>query len=280
MQPIQLLAVVSDPHCGSTVGLMTPKYRTLERVTVHASPLQSWLWECWQDSIQFVKDIRGKSPLAFVVNGDAIEGVHHGTKQVISPDAGDHKQLAIRCLQPFADLAVRRYMVKGTECHTNNSEISIAHALGFEMNPDFPREKDEAENDGAYVFDKLDIRINGVRCIIRHHMPTSVRRQLAATQLSIQLGEEQLEAANNGEEIPRVLGMAHRHRDGLYEDDNGIAFVTSAFQGLTRHGYKVVPNARCKPSITVLDWRGKKQGELPKVHHRAYRTPAQTPIFL
>jgi hypothetical protein len=50
------------------------------------------------------------------------------------------------------------------------------------------------------------------------------------TQFSVQLAEEQLEAANNGEPNPRVLLMAHRHKTGHWQDDNGMAIVTGAWQ--------------------------------------------------
>ncbi|MCM2276103.1 MAG: hypothetical protein NDI75_15045 [Candidatus Didemnitutus sp.] len=281
MQPIELLAVVSDPHCGSTVGLMTPTYETLKGQTISQSPVQKWLWGCYQDAVGFVRDVKGESPLALVINGDCIEGIHHGTKEVISPEVGDHKQLAIDCLSPLAELATKRFMISGTECHTGASEISIATSLGCERNPDFPAPKDgKKDNDGAYIFDRLALDIKGVRLVARHHMPTSVRRNLSATQLSIQLGEEQLEAVNNGEPMPRVLLMAHRHRTGHFMDDNGMSVVTGAWQALTRHGHKVVSAARCKPSVFILDWRGKKTGELPHVHYRTYRAPSQSAIAL
>ena len=281
MRPIKLLAVVSDLHCGSTVGLMPPQHTTLQGNVIQATPFQRWLWDCWQDFTKFTTEVCGKDAMALVVNGDCIEGDHHGTKQIISRDTGDHKSIAIRCLKPLAERAAKAYMVVGTECHVNSGEVSIAHALGLQINPDFPaRDDEDGPPEGAYVFQRLSLNINGVRIIARHHMPTSIRRNLAASQLSIQLAEEQLEAANNNEEIPRVLLMAHRHKTGHYADDNGVALVTGAWQGLTNHGHKIVSPARCKPSGYILDWRGKKPGELPHVHFRRYNTPTGTTIKL
>lgn len=290
----ELLAIMSDPHCGSSVGLMPPRYKTLEGITVLQSPFQGWLWECWLDWIQFCKDVRGDSLMAGVINGDCIEGVHHGTKQIMSSDTGDHKGIAIESLGLFTDLCAKAYLVKGTECHVNSGEVSIAHALKLQVNPDFSRaltkiaekedpdepDGDEKTPEGAYVFQRLHLNVNGLPFVARHHMPTSMRRNLAATQLSIQLAEEQLEAANNGEPIPHILAMAHRHKTGHYQDDESLALVTGAWQGLTNFGHKVVSPSRCKPSGYILDWRGKQPGELPTVHFRRYRPPHQTTIDL
>lgn len=286
----ELLAIISDPHCGSSVGLMPPRYKTLEGFTVIASPWQRWLWECWLDWIQFCHDVRGDSSMAGVINGDCTEGIHHGTKQVVSSDAGDHKGIAIEALGLFTQQCDKAYLVKGTECHVNSGEVSIAHALKLEQNPDFSRaltkadgaedEEDDKIPEGAYVFQRLHLNVNGLPFVARHHMPTSMRRNLSATQLSIQLAEEQLEAANNGEPIPHILAMAHRHKTGHYQDDESIALVTGAWQGLTNFGHKVVSPSRCKPSGYILDWRGKQPGELPTVHFRRYRPPHQTTIDL
>jgi hypothetical protein len=133
---------------------------------------------------------------------------------------------------------------------------------------------------GIYAFDRLTIDIAGVRCVFRHHIPASVRRNLSATQLSIQLGEEQLEAANNGEPIPRVVGAAHRHKPGYYEDDNGLCFVSPPWQALTRHGHKVVSPARTKPGVQILDWRNREDGENPLFLRRYYACPQPQAICL
>jgi hypothetical protein len=94
------------------------------------------------------------------------------------------------------------------------------------------------------------------------------------------LAEEQLNAANNGEQIPRVLGMAHSHVPRYYQDDNGMAMVSPAWQVLTRFGHKVVSPARPKPGIQILDWREKEDGELPNFISKYYETPHPKAISL
>ena len=279
--PIKLLSVASDFHCGSSVGLMPPAYKTLEGFTVKASPFQLWLWECWLDWNQFVKEVKGCDPMATVLNGDCTEGVHHGTKQIVSADHADHNGIAIRGLRPLADISDKLYIITGTEVHVGSGENSIGHALKAQINPDFPPcEEGDEPPAGAYTFQRLSLNLNGVRVIARHHMSTSIRRGLSGTPLSNALSDEQVEAVNNGEELPRVLLLAHSHVSRTFTNDNGLVVVTGAWQGPTRFTHKVVSSARCKPSGYLLDCRGKQQGELPLVHHRIYNTPPGTTIDL
>lgn len=232
--------------------------------------MQDWLWMCWIKANEFIEDTVGGKPYALVLNGDLIEGNHHGTKEIWSPEVGDHKLAALKILTPLANAAAKTFVIRGTEVHTNNTETSIADALAAEMN----------HETGIRSFDRLTLDINGVRNVFRHHIGTTVRRGLAGTQLSANLVEEQVEAVNNGEPIPRVVCCAHRHKFGWYRDDNGICVVSPPWQGLTRFGHKVVSQARTKPGVYILDYEGKQYGELPEVISRTYDTPKPQAIQL
>jgi len=266
----RVIVVLSDIHAGSTVALMPPEFTTLEGVLLAQNPMQRWLWECWQDAQAWITASVGTDPYALVLNGDLTEGIHHGTKQVISPDTGDHVECAIHLLRPLVAKAAKTFIVKGTECHTGNNEIVIGKAMKTEVNPET----------GLPAWDRLTIDVAGVRCVFRHHIGTSVRRALSATQFSIHLGEEQVEAANNGEVIPRVLCCAHRHKFGVWEDDRGLAVVSPPWQMLSRFAHKVVSQARIKPGVFILDWRDREDGELPKVLKRLYDTPQPHAVTL
>ena len=53
--------------------------------------------------------------------------------------------------------------------------------------------------------------------------------------------------------------------------------VTGGWQFLTRYGRKVVPDSIPRPSGLVLDWRRRRDGELPEVHEIVF-TPEQDEI--
>lgn len=261
---IRKALVISDIHAGSTGGLAPPKLKLHGGGIYHQSLIQGWMWECWTDwqGAWFDKYI-GADDFALIVNGDLIEGVHHGTKEVISPEIADHRAAAVECLGPISDKAAKTFVVEGTECHTGISEHSIAAELGATPNPDT----------GLPAWDRLDITIAETRCIFSHHIGTTSRPYLEASQLSIHMGVERQEAVINGEAPPKVIGRAHRHRYGEFRDAHGLCFVTPPWQMLTRHARKVVAAARCRPGVVLLDWSDTEDGELPETHVMTYRPP-------
>jgi len=81
-----VIAVIGDTHCGGTTGLCPPIYELNGNGHQQANKIQKWLWRCWVDYWQRVKDAvkEHDAKLVVIVNGDAVEGVHHGTTQVVS----------------------------------------------------------------------------------------------------------------------------------------------------------------------------------------------------
>lgn len=91
--------------------------------------------------------------------------------------------------------------------------------------------------------------------------------------MSILMGNARINCIRAGHEVPQVFLRAHRHCGGVFSDGGGMFGVTGAWQLLTRHGFKVVPDSIPRPSILILDWRGKKSGELPTPHHIFFNPP-------
>lgn len=268
--PIRHVVVLSDFHVGSTKAMIPPGFTTLEGNEVKMNGMQEWLWMCWLRANDFIADVVDGQPFALVLNGDLIEGIHHGTKEIWSPKIEDQFEAAIDVLSPLAKRAAVTFVIRGTECHVGDKEDALAKVLGAA--PDHQA--------GRPAFDRLTLDLNGVRHVWRHHIGTTVRRGLAGTQLSANLAEEQVEAVNNGEPIPRFVGCAHRHKFGLYQDNNGMCAVSPPWQGLTRFGHKVVSQARTNPGLYVLSYENKKYGDLPDVVVKTYATPEPQAIQL
>lgn len=267
---IRVAVVVSDIHAGSTVGLLPPDFISAEENEIKQNSIQQWLWACWNDGQKWIDGIVGKDAFALIVNGDVIEGNHHRTTQIITPKKEDHCAAAIDILRPLANRAAKRFFVRGTECHVGDSEINIARALGGEINADLK----------IPIWDRLTIDIAGTRCVFRHHIGTSTRASLEATQLSINPVEEIAEAIKNGERPPQVIGCAHRHKFGEFSNGRWLCFVTPPWQALTRFGHKVVSQARTQPGFVILDWRERPDGALPRVHNIEYNAPAGKVVTL
>ncbi len=256
-----LLVVVSDLHCGSSVGLMPPDSENLAGNTIGfgTNYHQAWLWECWQDAQKQVAKIAGSDRYAVLVNGDATEGIHHRSPEVVATLIENHCQMAATALRPLTEKAAATFVVRGTECHTHNVETYLAKLIGG---------RDELARD------KWHIDIHGCKVDATHHIGATSRAYLEASAMSIILGNARLNSVRAGHPVAQVYLRAHRHCGGVYSDGSGMLAVTGGWQFLTRHGHKVVPDAIPRPSILILDWRGKDKGALPTPHHVFYNPPA------
>lgn len=258
---IQLLAVVSDLHCGSTVGLMHPEseQESGNSIGFGRNVHQAWLWQCWQQMEERVQEICDGWPYALLVNGDATEGIHHRTTEVVATTIAEHVAIATKCLKFLSGNAKRTLVVKGTECHTHNMETVLAQKLGAV--------------DGV-AKDKWLFRIHGCLIDATHHVGVTSRAYLEASQYSIAMGNARLNYIRAGHEVPRLFLRAHRHCGGTFSDGDSMMGITAAWQFLTRHGRKVVPDSIPRPSAQVFDWRGKPEGALPAVHDITFAPPA------
>lgn len=261
---IEKVVVVSDTHILSTVGLWPDQYTTIEGQTIFGSKAQNWLWETWKEAWDWVKKEVGDSYWALVWNGDCIDGRHHNTTQSMTPNPDDQFGvfLDIRkvCGNPH-----KEYFVSGTECHTHGYEHAFGKELGAVKCPDTER----------YSWDKLRLAVNDYNVVFRHHMPTAKRKYLEWNAYGAELANEQLEAIQNKWVVPNGLCVAHRHVPGYADKANQFVLVTGPWQYLTRYGHKVVPHASCHPSIAILDWEGKKEGEMPYVKRMEWTELAQ-----
>lgn len=268
---IRLAVIISDLHVGSHCGLWPDNFVGEGGFPIGQNKFQKWLWECWLDMRDhWLPSITNGDPHALVSNGDLIEGLHHKAIDIMSAAVADQVSAVTAVLGDLIKPGNPVFLTLGTDCHTRNDEIHIGQKLGAVKDPDT----------GWSAWSFLPLTIAGCRCHFTHHMPTTSRPNLEASQHSLSLGTELHEAARNQHFIPKVIVRAHRHRHGIFSDGNSMSVVTGAWQGLTRHGRKVVPAAVSNPSVVVLDWRGVEDGELPFVHQRIYRPEAQQGITL
>jgi len=257
----RLLVVVSDLHCGSTVGLMPPDSENMAGNTINfgKNHHQAWLWEKWTAAQKTVAEIAGDDPLVLLVNGDATEGIHHRSPEVVASLIENHCAMAATALRPFSQRAVETLVVKGTECHTHDIESYLARLLGAREG--LAREK--------WLF-----RMNGCLIDATHHIGVTSRAYLEATAMSVAMGNARLNSVRAGHEPASVFLRAHRHCGGWFSDGASMLCITGGWQFLTRHGAKVVPDAIPRPSVIVLDWRGKPERALPQVHNLHFNPPA------
>jgi hypothetical protein len=252
--PITKVVVVSDLHVWSTVGLWPEGYESTKGSLIAQNDFQKLTWECWMKMwMDIIPGLMGSDPYLLIVNGDVVEGQHHRTVEIMTANPDDQMPALLKVFEPCRHSAI--VLVEGTECHTHSMEHKAAIELGGIPCP----------NTRQPAHPKLFMDIGGFRLIARHHMPTTSIPWGEARALKAEFDKETIAASEAGETAPQVVCLAHRHVAGVHRyKTQGIAICTPAWQGLTRHSYKVVPHAHaCTPGAVVLDFDNIRQDGLP-----------------
>ena len=118
-----VLAVVSDLHCGSTVGLHPAAPTELDNGALYVPSIaQDWLAENWSRFWGRVEQVAGVDPLHVIVNGDLVDGDHHGTTEIVSRHPNAQMDIAKACFAPVLDLKPNTVaVIRGTEVHVGKS---------------------------------------------------------------------------------------------------------------------------------------------------------------
>lgn len=257
-QPL-LNLVISDTHCGSDVGL-TPKHVRLEKgriLSCTGDPYLEWLDSSFTDMQNRFHALRDGAPYILTINGDVIEGIHHRSEEVVAAKFVEHLEIAKAALGPLISQAAATYVTIGTECHTRDFEKVFVKEMKI---------KQPARHIQHY-------EVHGCLVEAVHHMPVTSRKHLEASALSIIMANRISNLVRARHSVPRVFIRGHRHITGDYCDGENVILCCGPWQGLTRHGHKVVPDSISRPSAYVLDWRGRDRGDLPARHQFVYTPP-------
>lgn len=122
-----VLAITSDWHCGSTVALCPPSIALDDGGSYQASKPQHWLWDRWQAYWQRVATVRDDlgASLYMLGNGDAVDGDHHKTTQILSGNPAAQAAVVDATLKlPLSLKPDHIVLVRGTEAHVGSSASS------------------------------------------------------------------------------------------------------------------------------------------------------------
>lgn len=232
------LIVISDLHCGCQMGLCPPASHFDGGGSYRPSKFQAGLWRYWQDFWKkWVPWATHGEPFAVCVNGDALDGVHHGSTSQISQNLADQSRIAMAVLQPVVDACDGRfYMTRGTEAHVGKSaqeEERLARELGAIMDPDT----------GNCARSVVRLRVGLALCHIMHHIGTTGSAAHEASAVNAEISAEYVEAARWGDEPPDYVIRSHRHRWMAVDLDGRRGYiasiVTPGWQGKTPFAYRI-----------------------------------------
>lgn len=235
-----IVAVCSDLHAGSTVGLCPPTFQLDDGGTYKATSAQRWLWRSWKQYIGKVQDTAKQHGTGYqvIINGDAIEGNHHHTTQVISSNETTQMNIADAVLLPLLQDAGRAYFIRGTPVHVGSAARMEERIAGNydHVVPD--------KETGAATHYQLDININGTRFDIAHHGPIG---RLDWTKTNA-LGKVAIEAELRGWRTfgkpPHLLIRSHNHQYMNSHDNYPVQVIgTPAWQLVTGYVQRLKPGA-------------------------------------
>ncbi|HEX6940223.1 MAG TPA: hypothetical protein VF158_12485 [Longimicrobiales bacterium] len=236
-----VLAVVSDLHAGSTVGLCPDGGIDLDDGgRYEPSTAQRWLWQCWREYWDAVARARedAKGLLYVVLNGDLVDGAHHGTTQIVSGNMDVQGAVARACLEvPRALEPDRWFVVRGTEAHVGpsaQSEEGLARHLGAE--PD--------ANTGTRSWWHLRMDVLGHRLDFAHHGRTGYRSWTRWNATQLLAADIALTHLQDGERPPDLAVRSHFHRYADSYDAQPVRVIqTPAFQLATAYVHRRAPES-------------------------------------
>lgn len=231
MKSIRTLVVVSDLHAGSRLGLAPAQIKLDDGgyyvPSKEQQVLKSWWDEFWTEFVP--RETKGE-PYEVVCNGDAVEGVPHGSVSHVSAIMDEHCHAAVDLLRPVvaAPQCSGYWHIRGTEAHVGKSaelEERVARELGAKKS-----------KTGQHARWELWKKLGPHLIHFLHHVGTTGSAAHEASAVNAELTALLTESARWGEKAPDALVRC-------LSDDTEV---------LTRGGWKDVTTY--VPGEDVMEW--------------------------
>lgn len=241
---------LSDTHCGDGMGLLPPSFSLDNGNTVQQGRTQKALWAWWREMHdEWLPYATNGEPYAVVMNGDALEGVHHGSVAQVSQNMEDQIRIAETVLRPIVDACSGRYYhIRGTGAHSGQAgqhEENLARRLGA-----IPNE------DGHHARWDLWLRLGKYLGHATHHIGTVHSPMSEATAIHAELVQSYVEAGRWGDEPPDFIVRSHRHRSYQVRfpsaKGEAVGIVTPAWQGRTEFTFKISGARMTQPQFGAV----------------------------
>lgn len=238
------LISVSDLHIASTFGLCPEKGMRLdgggryEPSKFQAGLLKAWS-HFWGEFVPYTT--KGYRLAAVVINGDAVEGIHHNRTAIVGTTWTEMENAAVVMLEPLRNMAEKFYFVRGTEAHAGplaESEERIAKRLGADLT-----------ETGESSHWQVRLRPRGAHTLFHfaHHIGVTSSAAYETSAPMREMVTTFIEAAQWEQGLPDVIVRSHRHRftlvplpgvmDGIYR--RRYAVITPGWQLKTPHAERI-----------------------------------------
>lgn len=271
-----VIANVGDIHAGSSVAISPPVIPLDDGGEYHASKAQLWLYQNWLAYWKRVDEVRkaANADLYIILNGDAVDGDHHNTSQLISRNPGaQYTVLADLLKTPLALKPDQVYVVRGTEAHVGHSashEEGIANGLMRDKRPIIGD-----PDTGTSSWWHLRMDVHNTRLDVTHHGRTGMREHTRAGIASLHAHDILLSHVKSNDQPPNLCLRAHFHRFNDSNDACSVRVVTNGAWQL-KTGYVHAKHADSLADIggliiTIRPNAAPDKYELEKVHFKASR---------
>ena len=260
---VNSLIGVADLHCGCRLGLCPPKGAKLRLGgTYKPSKFQKGLGRYWKEFWEkWVPMAVRRDDYGVVVNGDLIEGRHHGATTPWSNDIADQADAAYELLAPIVDMCDGRFwVIGGTEAHGGafvENEERLAQRLGAVPDPEGICARPEL---WKYVGQKKEILTHWL-----HHIGVTGSSAYETTAPHKEFIQACEEAGKWGRRPPDIVIRAHRHRfvktEVATDNERGVAIVLPSWQGKTYYTYRVAGARQSQPQFGGIMIRLSEEGE-------------------
>ncbi|MBU1235025.1 MAG: hypothetical protein KKC77_19230, partial [Proteobacteria bacterium] len=164
MDKINNCIVISDIHAGCQFGLCPDEVELDGGGYYKSSKYQKFLLKCWYSFWDdWVPKVTRGEPYCVVLNGDALDGRHHGATTQVSQNLADQHNIAAYLLKPIVEKCDGRfYFIRGTEVHTGQSSEN-EEKLAKEL-------KAIKDENGRYSRNELYLRVGKCLAHFNHHI--------------------------------------------------------------------------------------------------------------
>ena len=276
------LLFVSDLHCGCRMGLYPVGKKLMLRGGVGYLPsrTQEAMHGWWREMLdKWLPVVCRDEPFGVVVNGDAVDGRHHGTTTHISAVASDQATIAYELLAPLVERAEGRFwMVGGTEAHTGvwqEQEEQLAERLGA-----IPDEEGARARPVLYKhIGRKGERLKSCGLIAAmHHIGTTGSMHYESSGPMKEIVNEFVEAGRWEQQPPDALVRAHRHRhiEVMLTTRRGkcLCVTLPGWQAKTPFAYKIAGARQSQPQFGGVLMR---HGDEEKVYSREFVRSLERP---
>jgi len=286
-EPRKIVICPADTHSGSPVGWMLPNQWHLGDGGYHnPTETQRIIHSQVEEVLSEIKPYRKRgTKIILVMVGDATEGDHHGTTQLVTKKTEEQERIHIASMDWFLkelSFSIKRgdelFYVEGTLSHVGQaaqSEERIARDMSAT-----PRRLGTPQNDykdGRYVWPRLRLSVNGVGYDIAHHaeVGAGTRVHTRGNALLSYLRSLYYTLIDSRAKVPGYWIRAHKHvychRSHEGKQGRIDGFLLPALQAKTEFGYKVAAGEVSSLGIwfSIVEPDGESFWKCPMIEYEA-----------